>query len=205
MQPLTVKDLMVPKNQYATVTAHTTLGEAALVLQEAQKLEQELAPGRHRDRAVLVVDEYQNVIGKLSMLSVLRGLLPRYDRFRGSRMSSMGATRMGSVRTMLDDQERAAALWSKPLDNLIEKASSIKVDQLIRPFSEGELIEEDESLDTALQHLITGRFQSLLVTRNGEIVGILRLADVYESISRLLSDEFKRTSSIRVNKKEPGR
>ena len=38
MQPLTVKDLMVPKNQYATVTAHTTLGEAALVLQEAQKL-----------------------------------------------------------------------------------------------------------------------------------------------------------------------
>jgi predicted transcriptional regulator len=106
---------------------------------------------------------------------------------------------------MLDDQERAAALWSKPLDNLIEKASSIKVDQLIRPFSEGELIEEDESLDTALQHLITGRFQSLLVTRNGEIVGILRLADVYESISRLLSDEFKRTSSIRVNKKEPGR
>ena len=40
---------------------------------------------------------------------------------------------------------------------------------------------------------------------DGEIVGILRLADVYESISRLLSDEFKRTSSIRVNKKEPGR
>jgi len=201
MQPLTVRDLMVPKNEYATVTAQTTLGEAALVLQESQQLERELAPGRYRDRAILVVDQKDNVIGKLSMLSVLRGLLPRYDRVAGARVSSMAATRIGSARALLDEQERTAALWSKPLDNLIEKASRIRVSQLIRPFSEGELIDENEPLDRALQQLIIGRFQSLLVLRGGDVVGILRLTDVYEAISRLLQEQFKRTSGIRINRK----
>lgn len=202
MQTLTVKDLMVPKDQYATVTAETTLGEAALVLREAQRLEQQLDPGRHRDRAILVVDQNDKVVGKLSMLNVLRGLLPRYDRVAGSRLTSKGAARVGSARHFLDSQEERAGLWNKPLNNLIEKASTIKVSELIRPLSVGETIDVDGSLDTALHHMITGRFQSLLVTRGGQIVGILRLTDVYEAIGKLLRDQFKRTSGFRTGEKE---
>ena len=46
------------------------------------------------------------------------------------------------------------------------------------------------SLDKALHQLITGRYQSLLVTRDGTIFGILRLTDIYDELSeRLLAHE----------------
>lgn len=186
MQSLTVKDLMVPKDDYATIRANRTLGEAALALQEAQRLEQHLDPARHRDRAILVVDEDDRVIGKLSMLNVVRGLLPRYERFKGAGASSKAATRVGSARLLIDSMEKDVGLWKKPLSNLIEKAATVTVRNLIREFAEGETIDEEESLDKALHQLIMGRFQSLLVTKNGGIIGVLRLTDIYEEISMRL-------------------
>jgi CBS domain-containing protein len=188
MQSLSVKDLMVPRNQYARISADRTLGEAVLTLQEVQKREQSLDPERHRDRAILVIDEFDKVIGKLSMLNVLRGLLPRYDRVRGSRTSSKGAARVGSARLFIDSQERDLGLWNKPLENLIKKASNVKIRHLIREFADGETVAEDASLDTALHQMIMGRFQSLLVTRAGDITGILRLTDVYDEISRRIRE-----------------
>jgi CBS domain containing-hemolysin-like protein len=183
---LSVKDLMVPRDQYASIAAGSTLAEAALVLREAQKLEQSIDPGRHRDRAILVLGQDGAVIGKLSMLNILRGLLPRYARVEGSRASSMAATRVGSARLMIDSQEKDAGLWNKPLSNLIAKASKVKVRELLRRIADGETVDMAASLDTALHQMVMGRFQSLLVTSDGEIVGILRLTDVYEAISKLL-------------------
>jgi CBS domain-containing protein len=186
MNELTVRDLMVPRNQYASIGPDNTLYEAALALQEAQRLEQSLDPGRHRDRAILVVDEFGKVTGKLSMLNVLGGLLPRYARVGGHAVSARAAARLGSARALIESQERDAGRWKKPLENLIEKASDVRVHELIRPFGEGELVDEDESLDSAIHKMVNGRYQSLLVTRDGEIVGILRLTDVYEEISERL-------------------
>lgn len=183
---LSVKDLMVPRDQYASIAADCTLAEAALVLREAQKLEQSIDAGRHRDRAILVLGQDGAVIGKLSMLNILRGLLPRYARVEGSRASSMAATRVGSARLMIDSQEKDAGLWNKPLSNLIAKASKVKVRELLRPIADGETVDMAASLDTALHQMVMGRFQSLLVTRDEEIIGILRLTDVYEAISKLL-------------------
>lgn len=181
-----MKDLMVPRNQYASIGPDNTLYEAALALQEVQQIEQSLDPGRYRDRAILVIDEFGKVTGKLSMLNVLGGLLPRYDRVRGHAVSARAAARIGSARALIDSLERDAGLWKKPLENLIEKASEVKVHELIRPFGPGELVDEDESLDSAIHKMVNGRYQSLLVTRDGEIVGILRLTDVYEQISERL-------------------
>ncbi len=186
MQSLTVKDLVVPKDMYATISVDGTLREAALALQEARRREQRFDPNRHRDRAVLVVDENDQVLGKLSMLDVLRGLEPRYDRVVGSRASSKAAARVGSARIFIESMVKNIGLWNRPLSNLVEKACTVKVQHLIRPFTEGETIEENASLDTALHQLIMGRFQSLFVIRGGEIVGILRLTDVYEEISKML-------------------
>ena len=57
---------------------------------------------------------------------------------------------------------------------------------LIGTLAEGETIDENAPLDAALHQLIMGQFQSLLVTRDGEIVGVLRLTDVYETISEMI-------------------
>lgn len=186
MQSLTVKDLMVPKEEYATISSEATLRDAALALHEAQTTTQRFDPTRYRDRALLVIDQNNQVIGKLSMLNVLRGLEPRYDRAKGSKASSKAASRVGTSRILIESMAQDIGLWRKPLSNLVGKACTVKVQHLISPFAEGETIDENASLDTALHQLITGQFQSLLVTRKKIVVGILRLTDVYEEISRML-------------------
>ena len=48
--------------------------------------------------------------------------------------------------------------------------------------AEGEYIKEDATMDQAINQLIIGHHHSLLVTKGNEIVGILRLADVFMEI-----------------------
>ena len=54
MKTITVKELMVPLEAYATVHQEATLREAVLALENAQMT---LAPSRHLHRAILVLDE----------------------------------------------------------------------------------------------------------------------------------------------------
>ncbi len=185
-QAIAVKELMVPRDQYATVSHEGTLRDAVLALQEAQKREQRQNPDRHRDRAVLVTDNEAQVLGKLSMLDVLRGLGPKYDRFEGSRASSRAATRVGSAHQFIDSLTGDFGLWQKPLSNLVQKASMVKVSHLIGPLTPSETIDENAPLDAALHQLVMGEFQSLLVTRGRKTMGVLRLTDVYDLISEMI-------------------
>jgi CBS domain containing-hemolysin-like protein len=49
--------------------------------------------------------------------------------------------------------------------------------------SNDECVLENELLEVAMHKLATGRHQSLLVTRDDGVVGILRLTDVFEQIA----------------------
>jgi CBS domain-containing protein len=48
--------------------------------------------------------------------------------------------------------------------------------------TEGEYVSEDATLAVAIHQLVVGHHQSLLVTRGDQIVGILRLTDVFAAI-----------------------
>ena len=50
--------------------------------------------------------------------------------------------------------------------------------------TEGEYVEQDASLDIAVHQLVLGNHLALLVTKTREIVGILRLTDVFGAVSR---------------------
>jgi CBS-domain-containing membrane protein len=55
--------------------------------------------------------------------------------------------------------------------------------------TEGEYVRQDASLDVAIHQLIIGQHQSLLVTdKAGEIVGILRLTDVFAAVFHKLKE-----------------
>lgn len=46
----------------------------------------------------------------------------------------------------------------------------------------GEYVSEDSAIDTAISKLVAEVHTSLLVTRNSEIVGIIRLEDVFAAL-----------------------
>ena len=66
-----VKDLMVPLEEYATVSEEANLHEAVLALEKAQS---RFRQDRYKHRAVLVYDKEKRIVGKLSQLDVIKGL-----------------------------------------------------------------------------------------------------------------------------------
>ena len=54
--------------------------------------------------------------------------------------------------------------------------------------SEGEYVNEDTSLDTAVHKLLTGHHLSLLVTQKKKIVGILRMPDVFAATFHVMKE-----------------
>ena len=54
--------------------------------------------------------------------------------------------------------------------------------------SEGEYVDEETSLDMAIHQLLLGDHLSLLATRKSEIVGILRLTDVFAAVFHTMKE-----------------
>jgi CBS domain-containing protein len=170
-----VRELMVPLEEYATVPEDATLLQAIRTLEEAHA---RFHSRKYPHRAVLVQDARGKIVGKLSQLDVLRALERPYreiTRFKGVERFGFSADYIRSIASNYDT-------WRKPLDDLFRRVGQIIVRDVMYAPAEGEYVREDTSMDEAIFHLVTGRHQSLLVTRGDDVVGILRLTDVFESI-----------------------
>jgi CBS domain-containing protein len=171
-----VKDLMVPLSGYATVSQDASLADAVKALRLAQK---EFDQTRDRHRAILVSDENNKIVGKLSQLDVIRSLEPKYLKFDDRKELS----RFGYTKYFMDSMLKEHHLWEDPLDHICEKAAKIIVKTIMYAPTEGEYVKEDATFEEAIHQLVMGRHQSLLVTGGKEIVGVLRLTDVFREIA----------------------
>jgi len=179
MKTITVKELMVPLEAYATVALKATLREAILALEKAQM---SLDPSRHKHRAILVLDEDGKVVSKITMKNILLALEPNYGKVEG-----MGVLeRSGFSPDLIKDMLETNALWAEPLQFFGERAARLKVSDFIHAPAEDEYIDENATLGEATHQLIVQPILSLLVTSGGEVVGILRLSDVFTKICDII-------------------
>jgi CBS domain-containing protein len=180
-----VKELMVPLSEYATVNEDATLYDAVLALEKAQENFEDKHT-RYRHRAILMLDKNGHVVGKLSQLDVLKALEPKYqDMIQGEGSHRFGFTKK-FMRSMLEDY----SLFANPLDDICRKAGRQPVKNFMHTPTEGEYISEEATLEVAIHQLIMGQHQSLLVTREREIVGILRLTDVFAAVFHKMKECF---------------
>jgi len=176
VETLTVKDLMVPLSGYATVNEDASLGEAVRALKKVQK---KFDQTRDRHRAILITDKNNKIVGKLSQLDVIRALEPKYLKID----DPQSLTRFGFSQDYLRYTLKEHNLWEDSLDDICKKATELIVKSFMYTPTEGEYVKENASLNEAIHQLIMGRHQSLLVTRGEDIVGVLRLTDVFRVIS----------------------
>ena len=179
MKVRTVKDLMVPLSEYATVSEEASLWEAVMALEKAQE---EFDQTRYRHRAILALDKNYRVVGKISQLDVLKAHEPKYAETVDLESLSRSGFSPDFQKLMLEEY----GLWHKPLDHLCENAVQVQVKSIMYTPTEGEYIEETTSLNEAIHQLSIGRHQSLLITRGGNIVGILRLTDIFTEVCKMM-------------------
>jgi DNA-binding response OmpR family regulator len=170
----TLKELMVPIEEYATVFEDANVFEAVNALEEAQNA---FHPNRYRHRAVLVIGSDKQVIGKLNQHNIIQALEPQYKKSKERSGRILG--NLGFGQSFIESVSNID-LVDNPLNNLYQKAFEHRVKEFMHPPTEEECIEESASLDEAIHRLIIGKHQSLLVKSGSRTVGILRLTDVFE-------------------------
>lgn len=181
MKTYKVKDLMVRLSEYATVQKDATLYEAVMALEKAQE---EFDRNKYQHRAILVYGDNQKIVGKVSMLDVLTALEPKYKNIGDPGLLS----RSGFNPQFLKDMREQYALWDGPLHDISRKSFYIKVKDFMHTPTEGEFVDGEVTLDEAIHQLVVGHHHSLLVTDGGEIVGILRMADVFHKVWEVIKE-----------------
>jgi CBS domain containing-hemolysin-like protein len=179
MKTIKVKELMVPLKEYATVPNEATLLEAVLALEKAQMT---LDPSQYKHRAILVLGESGKVVSKITMKNILVALEPNYGKVEGIEVLERSGYSPDLIRSMLKDN----ALWAKPLQFVRKRATELKVVDFIQAPSEGEYIDNNATLAEAIHQLVVYPYHSLLVTSGDEVVGILRLSDVFTKICDII-------------------
>ncbi len=183
MREILVRQLMVPLGEYATVNEKATLYEAVIALLDAQERYRKQSGSKYPHRAVLVIDDQNKVVGKLSQLDILMALEPKYrEIISKTSWAFLEASALSGdiMKKIMEDM----LLFGEPLDDICKRSFQTKVRDCMYSPKSGEYVEEDETLAHALYKFIAGKHQSLLVLKGEEITGILRLTDVFEFIAQ---------------------
>ena len=181
MSDYLVKELMVPLSEYATVPEGSALFDAVLALEKAQE---EFDHTKYRHRGVLILDKDKRVIGKLGQLDVLRALEPKEEGLG----EINGLNQFGFSSNFVQKLRQQLLMKATPFKDLCSIASRLRVEDFMQIPSEGEIIEQEASLEMAVMQLVTGHHISLLVTRDKEIIGILRLTDAFAAVFHTMKE-----------------
>jgi FixJ family two-component response regulator/CBS domain-containing protein len=177
MKSSTLEDLMVPLAEYAVVSEEASIIEAVNALEEAQN---SFDQKRYRHRAILVLNKERKVVGKLSQHDILQALEPEYKETKERKKGAL--SHFGFSKEFIESVSMQYSLWDKPLQNLYAKAFKQHVKTFMYKPTEGEYIDVSASMDDTIHQLIVGKHHSLLVTDDDDIVGIVRLTDVFEFV-----------------------
>src|SRR3989339_1872543 len=176
-----VKDLMIPVDLYPTVNQNATMLEAISKLKKANELSQS---AQQPFRAVLVKNDEGKIVGKIGHIAFLKALEPKYNQMFDIDKLSRVALSSGYIDSMIQQY----SLWEEGID-ICKIANDVKVKDIMSPIEQH--IDENETIGNAIHKIIMWQTLSILVTRDIEIVGIIRLSDLYNSIEEYLVNSCK--------------
>lgn len=175
MKHVFVRELMTPIEKFHRISVNASLFEALQALQSAQD---DLLTGKTKQRVVVVENDKGEVIGKISPSNLIRGLEPGYDR-----ILTLGKdSRAHAVDYVINTMQVQTMLWSTPLKDICATVKDIKVGDFYNRPTEGQTVQIDDTLDTALHRFVLGRYRSLFVLDQHKIVGMLLFAKVFRAI-----------------------
>jgi CBS domain-containing protein len=157
-----VRDLMVDLERFPHVTGKASLRDAFAKLHAA-------SGSSELFRNILVIDDKGHLLGTLGLKNVLHALLPEYLRH--------GATHFqGSS----NDVSALAMLWQEDCEEQCRDAHKILAKDHVSPIAV--TISPDEPLTKAAFLFATTPVNVLPVVEGKQIVGVIRLVDVFDEI-----------------------
>lgn len=168
---------MVPISEYATISEGSTLLNAVLALENAKV---DLGNTIYPHWIVLILNSDNKVVGKLSQLNVLRALEP--DSGQSEEIDEI--EKFGFSSKFLTTLREDLHLENTSLENVYTNPElmNMKVEDFMKQLADNDLIDENTSLATAAHQMSVRKRLSMLVTRDDEVIGVLRLSDVFTAV-----------------------
>jgi len=179
MKTLQVKELMIPISEYASVHEDANITEAMQAIESKNKSYGE-SPYRHH--SLVVINDNNHVVGRLSQVDIMRAMEPRYGKLEDAHWVSQSEL----SRDMLATLREGFKLWEEPWEVMCKGLGNMKVKDYMQEPTEGEFVSENDTCNIACHRIVMGRHHSLLVTRDKEIIGILRSTDLFNNLYDLM-------------------
>ncbi len=172
-----VKDLMVPISDYATISEGSTFLDALLALEPPNV---DLGARIHPHWIVLVLDSNEKVVGKLSQINMLRALEPTTEDVKNIDKLS----RFGFGAHFITQLRENLRLDDTSIESMYTSSEilQMKVEDFMKELADNDFIDENTSLATAAHQMSVRKRLSMLVTREKEVIGILKLSDVFTAV-----------------------
>ncbi|HDL03904.1 MAG: hypothetical protein DRP46_06750 [Candidatus Zixiibacteriota bacterium] len=175
-----VRELMIPLHEYAVVSHNATIQEAIKTLKQAQ--DRPISMDRLPPRAVLIVDDDKKVIGQMELMDVLKSLEPKYSMLGDISALSRAGVNEELINSLIDNLR----FWQGDLIDACRRVRSMKITEIMHPLNES--LDEDTPLSDAIHRVVVWQTARSLVTRKGEVIGILRLADLFAEVADCIDE-----------------
>jgi len=167
-----VLDVMIPLEDYTTLTSDQTVREAVARLQESFR--SKVATSRLMEtghRSVLVLDDRGKVQGILAIADLIEALMPAY----------LSAPRPSTA----DSIQYSPMFWTGMFTREIRILGHRKIREIMTP--DPPVVEATANLMEAAYTMHTTGARRLVVMQSGEVVGVIREQDLFFEMERTLS------------------
>lgn len=159
-----IKDIMTPIGEYSTVDADCTVKEAIKVLQKS------FCPGEsdaNQGHRTVLVCENDKPVGFLTFRALLTAIEPRFVKV---------------------DQWAVPLFWEGLFTERCREESKKKVRDIMTPIKLI-MLDSEDTMMKAVHAMIKHKLSSLPVAKAGEMVGIVRINEIFQEISELVADQ----------------
>lgn len=169
-----VKEFMIPISSYVTVKKSNTLVDVLRALEDAREADS------HAHRDAIVVDDDGTFLGKVTMIDIFRALEPNYNKLMSD--SSAGTLTGAFVRKAVKEFN----LWLEPEQSICQRGAQKTVAEVMHTPANIEYLQEDDTLEKALNLYVMEVHQPLIVKSGETVTGILRFGDMFEVVRKEL-------------------
>jgi len=166
-----VEEVMIPLEEYTTIQATATVGQAIDLLRRS--FESKAATSRLMEtghRSLLVLDQAGGMSGILTIADLLGAIMPAY----------LSAPKP----SLADTIQYSPLFWKGMFTREVKALAKLKLVELMSP--PPPRIEAQATLMEAAYSLVTIPARRLAVVREGQVVGVIREQDLFFEMERLM-------------------
>lgn len=160
-----VKDIMKPVAEYTRVRADSTVKEAVLTLKKS--LDPDGTNRQEGHRTILVTDESGSAVGLLTLNALMRSVEPQFVKA---------------------DQWALPIFWDGLFTERCREEAGKKIREVMIPVEDITMDVED-TIIKAVHILLKHDLGSLPVTKNGDLVGMVRIIEIFNEIGGMVAGQ----------------